>query len=380
MIEVKNKEECVGCTACADICPRAAIHMMEDNEGFLYPEVDLEACIDCGICDGSCPMSNARGENRTPVSYAVKSRNEDVLKNSSSGGVFYHLAKKVLLQGGSIYGAASMENGSVQHVCIEKVSDIGLLMGSKYVQSKLDNIYLDIRNRLEEKQLVMFVGTPCQVEGLHTFLRKDYNSLIMVDFVCHGVASPKVLREYFASLENRFDKKIRAIRFRDKKISWKNFSFAVEFDDSTEWREEFKKNTYLRGFLDNLYLRPSCYQCRFKTINRISDITMADFWGIQYVKPEFDCDEGVSLCCVNSKNGQVLFDSIGDEVDYLTVDFEEAIRYNSAYTQSVKLNRMRRWFFDHLEKTPIENNISNSLSPNIVTRILLKVKSKKYGV
>ena len=181
-------------------------------------------------------------------------------------------------------------------------------------------------------------------------------------------------------MENRFNKKISASHFRDKKISWKEFSFAVEFDDSSEWREDLRKNIYLRGFLDNLYLRPSCYQCHFKTKNRISDITLADFWGIQYVKPEFYSDRGVSLCCINSQNGQLLFNAIGNEVFYECVNFDDAINYNSAYTQSAKMNRMRSWFFEHLEKTPIEKNISNSLSPNIITRILVKINRKKYGV
>lgn len=379
MIEIKNKAECVGCTACASICPKTAITMVVDREGFLYPKIDIKSCVQCGLCERACPISIVRKEIKTPVAYAAKSRDEKILMKSSSGGIFYHLAKKVLNLGGIVYGASVTEDGTVQHVCVENITDIELLMGSKYVQSNLSNIYLEIKKRLQENQMVMFVGTPCQVEGLHSYLGKECNSLITIDFVCHGVASPKVFKEYIDYLEVRFNKKIKAISFRDKKISWRDYSFAVKFDDLSEWGEEFRENIYLRGFLDNLYLRPSCYQCHFKTTNRISDITLADFWGIQYVNPDFYCNRGVSLCCINSQIGQLLFDNISNEVIFESVNFEDAINHNSAYTKSAKSNQMRRWFFEHLENTPIERNISNSLSPNIITRILLKINKNKFG-
>ena len=377
MILIEKKSECTGCTACASICPKSVINMVEDNEGFVYPQITNEdQCIKCGKCIAVCPVKNSIVKENAPISYAIKNKDKNIQEQSSSGGVFSALASLIIKNGGVVYGV-SMDNFKVHHVKADNLESLVKFRGSKYVQSDLKNTFKEIKEKLIKGKTVMFSGTPCQVEGLTTFLGEKYNNLITIDFACHGVPSPKVLRLYLYNLENKIGKKLSKVSFRDKKINWRRFSFKAEFIDGSQFSEPLEKNLYLRGFTDNLFLRPSCYDCAFKKTSRVSDITVADFWGIQDTYPEHYDEMGVSLCCANSLSGLTLIKQASELLEINEVDFEKAVSRNSAYTYSVRPSNMRRWFFEHLDKVSIEKNIMNCLNPNLVTRIAIKLNSKK---
>ena len=378
MVKIANKADCVGCTACESVCPTGAIKLRTDAEGFYYPVTATEKCIDCGLCDKTCPVGQVWETEEQPKAYAVIAKEENILEESSSGGVFFYLAKEVINRGGIVYGAALTEDIKVAHIGIENPQDILRIMGSKYVQSDLSGIFAEIKANLKAGRMVLFAGTPCQVAGLQLYLGSNRERLITVALICHGVPSPKVFDKYICSLENKYGKKVCDVKFRSKKVSWRRFSFVAKFDDGFELTEEFVNNTYLKGFINNLFLRPSCHRCRFKTANHNSDITLGDFWGIGNVAPTIDSEKGVSLCCVNSKKGAEIFEAILDHVKSEEVAFAQAVKYNSAYAESALQNRMRKWFFEHLDKTPVEKNIEKSLSPSLVIRLVLKLKKRKY--
>lgn len=376
-VNITNPQNCVACTGCVNICPVSAIKLCPDKEGFAYPFIEAEKCTACGLCVKVCPMEKVKDEYTPPVAYMAKSNDIKILQQSSSGGIFYFLAKEVIKNNGVVFGAA-LSKDVVEHIGIEKKEDLPKLMGSKYVQSDLNETFRIIKNRLTKNQKVLFVGTPCQVAGLYSFLGNRHKDLITVDFICHGVPSPSVFKRYVTYIENKFNKKICDVQFRSKKISWSRFSLAVKFTDNTEFVEEFTLNSYMKGFINNLFLRPSCHDCRFKEKNHFGDITIGDFWGIKNVKPELDTESGVSLCCINTQNGADWFENIKKQLLVESVSFDEAIKYNTAYTKSVKPNRMREWFFKHLDKEPIDKNINNSLNPSLFMRLLLKIQKRKY--
>lgn len=377
MIVVEKKSECTGCTACASICPKSIINMVEDNEGFVYPQITNEdQCIKCGKCIAVCPVKNSIVEENSPTSYAIKNKDISVQEQSSSGGAFSALASLIIMNGGVVYGV-SMDNFKVHHTKADNMESLVKFRGSKYVQSDLQNTFKEIKEELKKGKTVMFSGTPCQVEGLVSFLDKKYNNLITIDFACHGVPSPKVLSLYLYNLEKRFGKKLSKVSFRDKKFNWRRFSFTAQMGETYQFSEPLEKNLFLRGFTDNLFLRPSCYNCAFKKISRVSDITLADFWGIQDIYPEYYDEMGVSLCCANSLRGLTLIKQASELLEINEVDFEKAVSRNSAYTCSVRPSNMRRWFFEHLDKVSIEKNIMNCLNPNLVTRIAIKLNRKK---
>lgn len=323
MIKIDSKEKCCGCWACVQRCPKHCITMVEDDEGFLYPKVDSSLCIDCSLCEKVCPVIN-QGEPRIPdVVYAAKNLNEEIRMASSSGGIFTLLAEEVIAKGGVVFGARFNEEWDVVHDYTETIEGLSAFRGSKYVQSRVGKCYSQVEEFLKKGRKVLFSGTPCQIAGLKRFLRKEYDNLLTVDFICHGVPSPGIWREYLKEettrqcggkntvlshpVLNGRDARIESISFRNKSLGWKKFSFALTFSvsdghgekNSVLLSEPLNKNIFLRGFLADLYLRPSCYACPSKSFKSGSDITIGDFWGVQHVMPEIDDDKGVSVVMVN---------------------------------------------------------------------------------
>lgn len=323
MIKIDSKEKCCGCWACVQRCPKHCITMVEDDEGFLYPKVDSSLCIDCSLCEKVCPVIN-QGEPRIPdMVYAAKNLNEEIRMVSSSGGIFTLLAEEIIAKGGVVFGARFNEEWDVVHDYTETIEGLSAFRGSKYVQSRVGKCYSQVEEFLKKGRKVLFSGTPCQIAGLKRFLRKEYDNLLTVDFVCHGVPSPGVWREYLKEeiarqcdgkntvlshpVLNGRDARIESISFRNKSLGWKKYSFALTFSvsdghgekNSVLLSEPLNKNIFLRGFLADLYLRPSCYACPSKSFKSGSDITIGDFWGVQHVMPEIDDDKGVSVVMVN---------------------------------------------------------------------------------
>lgn len=324
MIHITDKKDCCGCNSCVQRCPKSCITMHEDEEGFLYPEVDESKCIHCGLCENVCPVIY-KAEGRKPIAvYAAKNRNEEIRRQSSSGGVFTALAEEVIKEGGVVFGVRFNENWEVVHGYTESLDGLSAFRGSKYVQSRVGDSFLQVESFLKSGRKVLFSGTPCQVAGLHRFLRRRYENLLTVDFICHGVPSPGVWREYLKEetarqcggknsvlshpIVKEGDVLIENISFRDKRLGWKKYSFALTLSvpighgekNTVLLSESLNKNIFLRGFLANLYLRPSCYACPAKSFKSESDLTIGDFWSIERVMPEVWDDKGVSVVFVNT--------------------------------------------------------------------------------
>lgn len=375
MIEIKAKEDCCGCYACYNICPKECITMESDNEGFWYPNIDKNKCINCNLCEKVCPIINKPNSSLyEKKSYAVFNKNEKIRLESSSGGIFSLLAEYVINNHGSVYGAVFDEDFNVKHIKINSLQDIELLRGSKYVQSRINDIFKSIKFDLKNNKIVLFTGTPCQVAGLQSFLQKKYNNLILMDIVCHGVPSPLVWQQYIDELKQNYKQDIKSIYFRDKSTGWKTYSIKFLFDKD-EYKNFGFKDIYMKGFLNDIYLRPSCYNCNFKGIERISDITVADFWGIENILPKIDDDKGTSLIVIHSEKGKQLFDELSETMIFNEVDLNEAIKYNPSMISSVKYNEKRKDFFLELNSgKELINLIKEYTKVSFERRVKNKIK------
>lgn len=367
MIQIVDKSQCCGCTACVSVCPKQCIAMQEDEEGFLYPVVDTSLCIDCNLCQKVCPELHPMN-TRTPLHvYAAKHKDEQIRLASSSGGIFTLLAEKVIDEGGVVFGARFNASWEVVHDYTETKEGLTAFRGSKYVQSWLGNCFSKVKSFLSEGRKVMFTGTPCQIAGLKQYLRKEYDNLLTVDVVCHGVPSPKVWRMYLDevackgkkntvlphSIHGR-DALIKGISFRDKCLGWKKYSFALTLSEATADGEKntvllssvFTENLYMNVFLSNLSLRLSCYACPAKAGKSGSDITIADFWGIEDVLPDFEDDKGISLVLSYSEKGGRWL--AGLDCECIEVDYRSAQRMNPSISSSVSKPINRAFFFRQL--------------------------------
>ena len=355
-VNILAKKDCTGCSVCLNVCPHKCISMQTDNEGFWYPNVDASKCVECGKCVRVCPVlqseNNAKEENTTKV-YAAYNIDMEQRTQSSSGGIFYLLAQWVLEQGGVVFGAR-FKGSEVVHDYVEDIAELPVLLGSKYVQSWIGDVYEKVKEFVSKGRIVLFAGTPCQVEGLKKLVGNKEN-LILVDFICHGVPSPAVWSRYLKEQKKDLGiQSIRRISFRDKKVGWKNFSMRIDYKDTDksdrEYVETLKEDKYLRGFLNDLYLRPSCYDCRFKKIERESDITLADFWGVENILPTWDDDKGMSLIMVHSEQGLRLFDKIKGQMQYHALEAGVVEKTNANAVRSAVMPRNRAIWMQQLKK------------------------------
>ena len=344
LYEIAGKRNCTGCGACASTCPRECIQMVENEEGFPYPLIDHTKCIRCGICLRNCPAEPEDDEKIQAV-LAGYSRNPDIQRASSSGGIFTHLAEAVLKKNGIVFGV-TMEGDRATTREIENVGDIPGLRGSKYVQSCTEKAYRHVVRYLEEGRWVLFSGTPCQIAGLHSVLKKGYSRLITVDFICHGISSPAVLRKYLS--ETGKGKQANNISFRDKSNGWRKFSMKVSWADKSVSCVPMTEDIYLQSFLKNLNLRPSCFSCRFRKIHRTSDITLGDLWGSEKIAENWTEDLGYSLIIIQSMRGVEMWNEIKDQVISTPVELSRAMEYNSSLKQSPWDEFSRDLFFKYL--------------------------------
>ena len=370
---------CCGCSACAQICPKQCISLKEDKEGFLYPAVDNSSCIDCGLCEKTCPVINQNEPKKPVVTLAAVNSDESVRLASSSGGIFTLLAERTIDNGGVVFGAAFDENWNVKHICIDRKSELPKLRGSKYVQSIIGNCYKEAKTYLDTGKEVLFSGTPCQITGLKKFIRKDYKNLKTVDVVCHGTPSPKVWRKYLeeVSLEHNIEK-ITDIQFRDKTEGWKNFSLSIKYKDKEgaekTFRETLNENIFMRCFLSNLCLRPSCYACPARNGKSGSDITLADLWGAENICPESDDDKGVSLVLLRNKE----FSLTGFEKK--EIEYSKAVMYNPSIESDVALPDKRDRFFRLLHSDGIHKATVNCTTKSrfevLFEKIIWNIKNR----
>lgn len=327
-ISFNNRYECCGCSACNSACPKECIVMQPDAEGFVYPVVDTSLCIDCGLCNKVCPLENYKEVKIDSKVYAAQSKKQDILSVSASGGIFSHLALDVIANGGVVFGARYADDfKSVMHYKAANTTDIRHAFSSKYAQSNMLKCYKEVKDELKRGTHVLFSGTPCQIDGLKCYLRKDYENLFTADLICHGVPSGLVLRKYVEFLEKRYKSTVSAINMRDKKSGWRKVRVKFTFASGKEIIDTEDSNLWFRYFSQHFLLRPSCHKCPYTTVNRKGDITIADYWGIEQQHPEnkFDVDRGVSLVLVNGERGEKMFDNISKEIDYIESSMDKCI-------------------------------------------------------
>lgn len=383
MIEIKNKRDCCGCQACAIICPKSCIYMVDDKEGFEYPEVDKDLCIECGLCEKVCPVIN-QGKLRSPLNvYASINPDNEIRIKSSSGGIFTSIAQKIIVGGGVVFGACWDENWLVHHTYIDNLNELEKFRGSKYIQSNINKCFIDVRKFLKLDRKVLFSGTPCQIAGLKRYLGREYDNLLCVEVVCHGVPSPKVWMDYLKYLrrknEDIANNKIVAISFRDKVTGWHKFSFSISCSVNEHvkvvFKETFNKNSYMKGFLNNLYLRPSCHQCPARSGKSGSDIAIADYWGVSNKNFQLDDDKGTSLVLIYTAKGQEIYDALNVK-SYIS-SLEAALRGNMCIANSVQEPIQRTLFWKEYEIKGVYaiEDICKKISPSLFRHLMKKLKS-----
>lgn len=371
----EKKEYCTGCRACEQICSVNAITMVEDREGFLNPVIDENKCVNCGMCRQVCEHVERKEEKEEPVCYAVKNREDTLREKSSSGGVFYELARAVIELGGEVYGAAFDDEFQVIHKKVASVYELPQIMGSKYVQSNTRSTFSEAKQGLENDKWVLYSGTPCQIAGLRGYLQKDYEKLLCVSLMCHGVPSPMVWRKYLSYLKGRFDQEhISNIQFREKSMGWKNYSMKVVFDKYS-YRAEFRNDLYNTAFLENMDLRLSCYACRAKGKKQQADIILGDFWGIEKVHPDFEDSLGVSAVILNSIRGKEFFDKVADCFILKPTKYDAIEQNQPMLENSVKMTEQREKFFASLERYGV---FDNAVKENVDVKIIPLRERKHY--
>ncbi len=377
MIEIIDKGKCCGCHGCTNICPKSCISMEVDSEGFWYPKVDKNLCIDCHLCEKVCPILEVpqKKEVFTTLTYACKNKNDEVRVESSSGGVFSLLCKYVINREGVVFGASYDEYFNVRHTYVETLEECAQFRSSKYVQSKIGDTYKKVRTFLNQGRVVLFSGTPCQIEGLSGYLRKEYPNLIKVDIACHGVPSPKVYREYVTNLEREYHSKLTSLSFRNKDTGWNTYSFKAEFENGKVHQEIGYDNIYMKGFLSDIYLRPSCFECEFKKPRTTADITLGDYWGVKDIHPEFSDEKGVSLIFVHSQKGKDIFDQVSVNLEVVESDFDYATKCNPSIIKHAPYQPKRQQFFELLEQgVALNNAIEKCVKPTLLQRVKRKGK------
>lgn len=405
MIIIQDKNNCCGCASCVQRCPHHCITMVMDDEGFSYPKVEVDKCTKCNLCNKVCPVIN-QGKPSTPSKiFAAKNKNRNILKNSSSGGIFTSIAEYIISKGGVVFGACYDDNWDVVIKHTEVLEGIAAFRGSKYVQADMARSYIDAEIFLKNNRLVLFTGTPCQIAGLKKFLRKDYNNLYTASIICHGVPSPGIWNDYKIIIEKRLNSlefstlfhtksksKITEINFRDKKNGWRNYGFSAKGElirngannyhskSIFGYYEYHQDNEYLRGYMHNLYLRPSCYHCPAREGRSEADIQLGDYWGVERRTPEMYDPLGVSLVLIYSEKGFNLLNAL--DVDICSVRYDDVLDCNINVVKDEIEPELREEFFKRYKKEGLRviKKICNIIDNHNATWYLKKIiiKIKKY--
>lgn len=383
MIDQALDCNCTACSACLNICPVSAIAFGPNAKGFLIPKVDENKCIKCRKCLTACPSLSPlpTGGYHAPTVYAAWNRDEAVRLDSTSGGVFSALAEEVVTRGGYVVGAEYDENFDVVHTIINERKRIKRQRQSKYTQSNLGYMFSDIKKLLDTGELVLFCGTPCQSAGLQKYLRKDYNNLLCCDFICRGVISPKVYRKFLEDICSS-EKSLQRVHFKNKDFGWNRFSTKVTFEDGSLYQRDRDNDYYMRGYLQhNLYLRDCCYRCDYKSLPRVSDISLGDFWGIGGYDPSLDNEQGTSIILVNSEKGEELFRWANSRLFYVERTIDEVLAGNSCLLHSAARGEYREYFFKNMDRCAfpklierIDKKSVNISSKDRLLKILSDVK------
>ena len=384
MIEIKDKAKCTGCTACANICPKKAIVMKEDFEGFLYPEIDKNKCVNCGLCDKTCPIlsTEKRKEHNTMEAFAVRCKEYEILKTSTSGGFFTPLAEYIINNKGIVFGVGFDKDLNICHKEARIINEIQEFRGSKYVQSFLGNTFIKVKEYLDNDKFVLFSGTPCQVEGLKKFLKKEYNNLVTVDVICHGVPSPKLWRKYLEYQEKKHNSKIVQVSFRSKQYGYHSGTMKLKFENGNEYYGSARVDYMLKSFFKEISSRPACYECKFKNRNHISDITIYDCWSIHKLCSQVvDDDLGYTNIIIHSSNGKRIFNKISEKLEIYKVDIDKQIEYDGIMVEhSAKPNSNRESYYKELDEEKLEKHIKKFIPVTRKDYLIEKIKFFMYNI
>lgn len=382
MVELLDAESCTGCAACANNCPSRCIEMTADEHGFFYPKINHERCIQCRACAQVCKRRLSRKvEDSFPLAYGAYAKDNGLRMDSASGGVFSLLAERTLDSGGVVIGAAMSDDCyHVKHILLTEKKQLGLLRGSKYLQSRTSDIYARAKDHLDNGQKVLFSGTPCQVDGLKAFLNREYDNLTCVDFICHGVPSEMLWEKYCKEVERNTGKKIKRVNFRHKKYSWERLEASITADRAGVKYSSKSEDPYIRLFLGDFGLRPSCYNCQHKGLNRKSDITIADFWGIGKIMPSFSDGKGISLVFVHDRKGEEAISAISDQMIFSETNAAKAIDGNMAGLEAAGQPKLADSFWRDVDAMSIED-LANKYAPiGVKGRIKSRIrKTPIYG-
>lgn len=377
MIILPDDNKCCGCGVCKLICPRNAIKMESNIEGFLIPVLDQKRCITCGLCIIHCPVKKVQLPRKPLRCFAAKVADEQVRKKSSSGGVFTKLSESVLARQGIVFGAAWVSaEQQVKHIAVDSFADLHLLQGSKYVQSDLGDTFYATKVALGNGQMVLFSGTPCQIAGLRSYLKKDYSHLICVEVICHAVPSPLILQCYLDKHRRKQGSDIVNVSFRNKKYGWRSYSIAIKYENSfTEYNIQ-TKDEFMQSFLHELCNRKSCHDCVFRQGKSGADITLGDYWGIKNKYPDLDDNMGVSLILAYSTKGVSALNEISDCFSALRdVSYEDALQSTRAIIESPQIHPCRLKFFQYAMKYGIKKAVFKILAPPFPRRIYYTMRS-----
>lgn len=373
-----DKKKCTGCTACQAICPKQCIEMIMDEEGFFYPQINVNNCVNCGLCEKVCPTHIEAeltiGENDfKECAYGLVNLNSDERDSSSSGGAFSLIAKWIIEHDGVVFGAFFDDKMKVCHGYAETSEMIKKFRGSKYLQSNLRDTFHLIKDFLDLDRWVLFSGTGCQIEGLLSYLGREYDKLLCQDVACYGTTSPRLLELYIQWQEEKHHAKVKEINFRDKSSGWKTYSVSVLFDNQKRYLCRATDDLYMRAFLSKLYLRPSCYSCHAKGVERKSDITLADFWGVEKIMPQNDDDKGCSLVIIHSEKGMKVFEEIKKNAHAFEVGTNTVVENNPALVKSVEYPEKRSSFIEDILNFKFSKVVRKYCSEPLMLRIKIKL-------
>ena len=389
MVESISKEVCTGCKMCGDICPTNAISFQTDFDGCWYPNVDDKKCVKCGLCEKKCPalhvMTSQKAKN--PAVYAAWTKDDKIRYDSTSGGIYYELAKSFIEQGGYIAGCAFSEDyKTAKHVLGKTEHDLQEIMGSKYFQSDTAGIYKAVLELLKQEQKVLFCGTPCQVAALRSYVGKDYENLFLLDFICKGINSPKAYTSYINELEQKYHSTARSVRQKSKKTGWQSLATNVVFENGKEYHKDRYTDWWIQGYTcGNLFMRRNCQECLYKTMPRQADLTFGDFWGIKGCN-EADYEKGISVVFENSKKGTFLLQGAANKMHLEKRTMNEVLEGNPyLFGQAVQKGNRQR-FFELLEKEPFSKAVKETYTESSLqktkryTKLFLKrvLKRKKW--
>lgn len=382
-ITEQNKSQCCGCNACGDVCAHKAITFKTDIEGFWYPEVNKDLCTDCGLCEKVCPIINIaelkKNDFDKPICYAAEHKNLEVVFDSTSGGLFSALADIMYKSKGYVGGAVYNEDFSVKQYISADKADLEKLRSSKYLQSNLEGFFSKLKELLKAGEQVLVCGCPCQMTALRSFLRKDYENLIIVDFICRGINSPKIWRKYLDTYEERYGSKVVYVKSKSKELGWRNLTQKTILADGQVHFETKDENLYTIGYLrTGAFCRPSCYECKFKGYPRIADISIADFWGVEYIKQDKIKDKnlGLSLVMVNSKKGAAYFERVKPRLNCIEVPFNTIEAGNRSLNLSVEKPKVdRKQFFEDADRMTF-TELSEKYFPKTTGQSSLKQRVK----